>query len=70
MNWPTAFVISTIILAGAFLYSDRPNAGILDSGGMISASDGVVYQMRDDNAVCACALNPSSRKTVCFNWAN
>jgi hypothetical protein len=33
MNWPTAFVISTVVVASAFLYSERSDAGRVNGGG-------------------------------------
>jgi hypothetical protein len=59
MNWPTAFVISTIIVAGAFLYSDRSDAGIMGGGGMIAAAgdSSSIWQMREDNMIRICGVN-------------
>jgi len=55
LNWPTAFVITAIIFAGAFV-NHKPIGAAFGSDGMISASsDSGFYQLKG-NKIRACAV--------------
>jgi hypothetical protein len=68
MNWPTAFVISTIIIAGAFLYSERTDAGIMGGERMIAAIGNGLWQL-DGTRIRVCMPNKLPN-IKCGEWVN
>jgi hypothetical protein len=68
MNRLTAFVISTILVAGAFLYSERSDAGVMGNGGMIvGQGEFYMWHLRVDNQIRACSVG-SKGAIICTSW--
>jgi hypothetical protein len=68
LNWPTAFVITAIIFAGAFIYN-KPTTAAFGSDGMIATSaNGYNLWQLKDGKLRRCQQAAVTNHVKCGPW--
>jgi hypothetical protein len=75
LNWPTAFVIVSVIFSGAFIYNKSIDSAFESDGDMISAVGNMVWQLRDGKIRMCADTEPLMTDTAsggidCTSWKN